>query len=283
MSSKKALAKAAEIEKRLAALQGPEWDSDSDDESKSGAGAAGGGGGAGAEAAAAPKLSKNAKKRAAAEKRALAEKSRVIYVGHVPHGFYEDQMRGFFSQFGDVTNLRLSRSKKTGGSKGYGFIQFADSETAKVAAETMDKYLMHGKQLVAHVAPLALANHPKLFAGSDRKFLKRRGAVEERDKATARNAEPKTDAQKAKATKALVKAEKKKRKRLAENFPGFDFPGYEGAIGDRRPAGGDDDAAPAPEAPKAKKAKKKAAEAAAPEKGATKKQPKKKQGIEKYY
>lgn len=38
----------------------------------------------------------------------------VIYLGHIPHGFYEKQMQGFFSQFGDVTRLRLCRSKKTG-------------------------------------------------------------------------------------------------------------------------------------------------------------------------
>lgn len=38
----------------------------------------------------------------------------VIYLGHIPHGFYEKQMQGFFSQFGEVSRLRLSRSKKTG-------------------------------------------------------------------------------------------------------------------------------------------------------------------------
>ena len=39
------------------------------------------------------------------------EESRTIYLGHIPHGFYEKEMEGFFSQFGVVTNLRLSRSK----------------------------------------------------------------------------------------------------------------------------------------------------------------------------
>ena len=42
----------------------------------------------------------------------------VVYLGHVPHGFYEKEMRAFFSQFGAVTRLRLSRSKRTGRSKG---------------------------------------------------------------------------------------------------------------------------------------------------------------------
>jgi len=49
-------------------------------------------------------------------------------VGHIPHGFYEAAMGGFFGQFGKILNLRLSRSKKTGRSKGYGFIEFEDEE-----------------------------------------------------------------------------------------------------------------------------------------------------------
>ena len=84
-------------------------------------------------------------------------------------------MRGFFSQFGDVTNLRLSRSKRTGNSKGYAFVEFADADVARIAAATMDRYLMHGKQLVAHVAPPELADRPGLFKGSDKPFKKRLG------------------------------------------------------------------------------------------------------------
>ena len=38
----------------------------------------------------------------------------VMYIGHIPHGFYEDQLHSFFSQFGNIRRLRLSRSKKTG-------------------------------------------------------------------------------------------------------------------------------------------------------------------------
>ncbi|XP_015686850.1 MKI67 FHA domain-interacting nucleolar phosphoprotein-like, partial [Protobothrops mucrosquamatus] len=36
----------------------------------------------------------------------------VVYVGHIPRGLYESQLKQYFSQFGTVTRLRLSRSKK---------------------------------------------------------------------------------------------------------------------------------------------------------------------------
>ena len=35
-----------------------------------------------------------------------------VYVGHIPRGFYEKQMKGYFSQFGKINKLRLSRSKR---------------------------------------------------------------------------------------------------------------------------------------------------------------------------
>ena len=36
----------------------------------------------------------------------------VLFIGRLPHGFYEDQLRAYFSQFGNVTRLRVSRNKK---------------------------------------------------------------------------------------------------------------------------------------------------------------------------
>lgn len=50
--------------------------------------------------------------------------SAVVYLGRIPHGFFEDQIRGYFGQFGDVLRVRLSRSKKTGRSRGYAFVEF---------------------------------------------------------------------------------------------------------------------------------------------------------------
>lgn len=265
MASKKMMSKAAEIEKRLAALEGPEWDSDDEMPAAAAASAKAAKKGSSDEK---KKPSKKEKKRLAAERREKEDKSRVIYVGHVPHGFYEDQMRGFFSQFGEVTRLRLSRSKKTGGSKGYGFIEFADSETARIAAATMDKYLMHGKQLVAHVTPLELAQHPRLFAHSDKAFLKRIGAKEQAE----RDAKPKTQKQCDATTRALLKKEVKKRKHLAEEFPGYAFPGYAGAD-ERRTADADEADADEPPAKKPASAKK---NKATPSKSAEKKTKRKK-------
>lgn len=38
--------------------------------------------------------------------------SGVVYVGHLPHGFYEEELRSYFSQFGAVKKVKVARNKK---------------------------------------------------------------------------------------------------------------------------------------------------------------------------
>ncbi len=112
----------------------------------------------------------------------------VLFLGRIPHGFHEDQMRGYFNQFGDVTRLRLSRNKRvsvsiacvfikhrslvshqTGRSKHYAFIEFDSSTVAKIVAETMDNYLLMGHILTCKVIPKDEV-HPELWIGANRKW-----------------------------------------------------------------------------------------------------------------
>lgn len=77
----------------------------------------------------------------------------VLYIGRIPHGFYEDEMRGYFGQFGVVTRVRVSRNKKTGRSRHYGYIEFENREIAKIVQETMDNYLLLGHLLQVKLIP----------------------------------------------------------------------------------------------------------------------------------
>lgn len=56
-------------------------------------------------------------------------------------------MTEYFKQFGVVTNARVIRSKHTGNSKGYAFVEFKEPAVAEIVAETMNNYLM-GKRLI---------------------------------------------------------------------------------------------------------------------------------------
>ncbi|XP_041807159.1 MKI67 FHA domain-interacting nucleolar phosphoprotein [Chelmon rostratus] len=143
----------------------------------------------------------------------------VIYVGHLPTGLFEPQLKSYFEQFGKVLRLRLSRSKKTGGSKGYAFVEFDCDEVAKIVAETMNNYLMGERLIKCHVIPPEKV-HEKLFVGSRREFKK------PSNPAVARYNKNRTEEQITKMKDKLVRKEAKLRKRLAANGIDYDFPGF---------------------------------------------------------
>ena len=93
----------------------------------------------------------------------------VIYLSRIPHGFYEDQMRAYFSQFGEITRLRMARNKRTGASKHYAYIEFRHEAVARIVVETMHNYLMFGRLLQCHLVPVEKV-HPETFVGANRKF-----------------------------------------------------------------------------------------------------------------
>ncbi|XP_065919936.1 MKI67 FHA domain-interacting nucleolar phosphoprotein-like [Dysidea avara] len=150
-------------------------------------------------------------------------KKGVIYVGHIPHGFYEQELRRYFSQFGTVTRVKLARSRETGNPKGYAFVEFEYDEVAKIAAETMDNYLMFDKLLQCKFIPSHKV-HPLTFKGWRKhprrinrlnwsRLLHNRAMVRNKDKYQ-------------RVIGALIKKERRKRHRLKELGIDYDFPGY---------------------------------------------------------
>jgi nucleolar protein 15 len=119
-----------------------------------------------------PKVDKKARKAAqAAEKASASDRPGVIYIGRIPHGFYEQEMKQYFSQFGDISNLRLSRNRKTGRSKHFAFVEFKSAEVADIVSRTMDNYLLFGHILKCKmVAPEQV--HKSLWEGANKRFKK---------------------------------------------------------------------------------------------------------------
>lgn len=147
----------------------------------------------------------------------------VIYVGHLPVGLFEAELKAYFEQFGKVMRLRLSRSKKTGGSKGYAFVEFDCDEVAKIVAETMNNYLMGERLIQAHVVPPEKV-HEKLFAGSQRMFTK------PKQPCVSRYNKKHSEKELARTAGKLLKKESQLRKRLAEKGIDYDFPGFSAKV-----------------------------------------------------
>lgn len=190
-----------------------------------------------------PVAKKAAKKEAAKLRKKIAgafgrekdERPKVLYIGHVPHGFYEEQMRGYFSQFGEVTRLRLSRNKKTGKSKHYAFVEFKHPEVAQIVAESMNGYLLFESVLKVRTMTEAEC-HPEMWKGANRKFKQ---VPWQKKAATQHDRERSADEQKARNS-ALLRGERRRRKKIADAGIEYDFPGY-ASVKDDDGAGDDDE------------------------------------------
>ncbi|XP_057361407.1 MKI67 FHA domain-interacting nucleolar phosphoprotein isoform X4 [Manis pentadactyla] len=141
----------------------------------------------------------------------------VIYVGHIPPALYETQIRAYFSQFGTVTRFRLSRSKRTGNSKGYGFVEFESEDVAKIVGETMNNYLFGERLLKCHFIPPEKV-HEELFREWHMPFKKPSYP------AVKRYNQNRTLLQKLQMEERFKKKEKLLRKRLAKKGIDYDFP-----------------------------------------------------------
>ncbi|KIY73917.1 RNA-binding domain-containing protein [Cylindrobasidium torrendii FP15055 ss-10] len=151
-------------------------------------------------------------------KRGPQEERGVIYLGRLPHGFYEDQLRGYFTQFGDITRLRLSRNKRTGASKHYGFIEFDSASVAQIVAETMDNYLLMSHILRCKIIPKDEV-HPELWVGSNRKFR-----LVPRDRIhRVKHDKERTDEQKDKVVTRLVNRQDQRKRKLEAAGIKYDF------------------------------------------------------------
>lgn len=76
----------------------------------------------------------------------------VVYLSSIPHGFFEEQMASYFSQFGKVTGIYMPRAP-SGKIRGYAFIEFQLDVIAKIVAETMNNYLFYQRILKAKFIP----------------------------------------------------------------------------------------------------------------------------------
>ncbi|KAL3232485.1 Ribosome biogenesis protein 15 [Nakaseomyces bracarensis] len=95
--------------------------------------------------------------------------SGIIYVGRLPRGFHEKELSKYFSQFGDLKEVRLARNKKTGNSRHYGFVQFVNPDDSLVAHETMNNYLLMGHLIQVRLLPKG-SKIEKLYKYKQRAF-----------------------------------------------------------------------------------------------------------------
>jgi nucleolar protein 15 len=130
-------------------------------------------------------------------------------------------MRGYFSQFGDISRLRMARNKKTGRSKHYAFIEFESADVAQIVAETMNNYLLFEHMLKCSVVP-AEKVHEKLFIGCEKVYKPANYELHNR----RMHNKPKTSKELEKKHNKLKKTEEKLREQIKKAGIEYDFPSF---------------------------------------------------------
>lgn len=77
-----------------------------------------------------------------------------MYVGNIPYNATEEDLKGLFSEYGEIESLKIIQDQFTDRSKGFGFIEMVNDEDAKKAIAALNGKDFMGKSLnVAEARP----------------------------------------------------------------------------------------------------------------------------------
>ncbi|MFH1103776.1 MAG: RNA-binding protein [Actinomycetota bacterium] len=75
-----------------------------------------------------------------------------IYVGNLAFGTTSADLRALFAEHGEVTNAQVVTDRETGRSRGFGFVEMAQSAEATAAIKAIDGRSVDGRQLKVNIA-----------------------------------------------------------------------------------------------------------------------------------
>ena len=70
-----------------------------------------------------------------------------IYAGNLSYDTGDDELRGAFAAFGEVTSAKVIQDRETGRSKGFGFVELESEEAADKAKSELDGSEVTGRYI----------------------------------------------------------------------------------------------------------------------------------------
>lgn len=75
-----------------------------------------------------------------------------IYVGNLPYSISEDELKNAFAKFGTVTSVKIIMDKATGRSKGFAFVEMANSSEGNQAIKSLNETDLNGRNIKVNEA-----------------------------------------------------------------------------------------------------------------------------------
>ena len=79
-------------------------------------------------------------------------KTMNIYVANIPFKASEQELKGLFEEYGEVSSAKIIMDKVTQRSRGFGFIEMSDESAGRQAITSLNGYNFLGKTLVVNEA-----------------------------------------------------------------------------------------------------------------------------------
>src|SRR5947199_770542 len=70
-----------------------------------------------------------------------------IYVSNLSFNVQDEDLREFFTEYGEVTSAKVITDKFTGKSRGFGFVEMPDDESARKAIAELDNGTVEGRTI----------------------------------------------------------------------------------------------------------------------------------------
>jgi RNA recognition motif-containing protein len=68
-----------------------------------------------------------------------------IYVSNLSFNVQDEDLREFFTPYGEVTSAKIINDRETGRSRGFGFVEMSDDVAGKKAIEELDQASVEGR------------------------------------------------------------------------------------------------------------------------------------------
>lgn len=75
-----------------------------------------------------------------------------IYVGNLAHSATEDDLQQAFAQYGTVSAVKIVKDRETGRSRGFAFVEMADSTEAASAIKELNLREIGGRSITVNEA-----------------------------------------------------------------------------------------------------------------------------------
>lgn len=84
-----------------------------------------------------------------------------IYVGNIPYGKDENDLKDLFGQYGEVSSVKFVNDKETGRFRGFGFVEMVNADEANKAITALENSDFGGRTLRVNEARPRAPRQPR--------------------------------------------------------------------------------------------------------------------------